>query len=292
VRQVVSGLPAGTGLVLLGSGSIPLATDLDVAAFVVVARSGRRRARANSFYSADIVAVGQAAALAAMPDLPSDNALPRWLAEEAGFEVRDLRRQWRLTIDLDSPLDVVLTGGNVGDADTGGVSQRLGALRSLALDPHAELLVVGRTSASTLRWLERRTASRTRALVEERGLRGIGIRAASGVSDAPAQRDPRSVLGLVLDDRGPAALGAVLAELGDGAIVDTRVLLAHRLGADESGWPRAEERFASDLLLADRIRDPWLRALTASARDATIPVLLGGHTLVGPGVRLALDHRP
>jgi hypothetical protein len=96
------------------------------------------------------------------------------------------------------------------------------------------------------------------------------------------------VLGLVLDDRGPEALGTILAELGDAAIVDTRVPLAHRLGADERDWPGAEDRFASDLLLPDGIRDPWLRALTASARDSTIPVLLGGHTLVGPGVRLAL----
>ena len=70
--------------------------------------------------------------------------------------------------------------------------------------------------------------------------------------------------------------------------MDTRVLLAHRHGADETSWPAAEDRFASDLLLPDGIRDPWLRALTTSARDSAIPVLLGGHTLVGPGVRLAL----
>nr|MCU0479422.1 hypothetical protein [Chloroflexota bacterium] len=69
------------------------------------------------------------------------------------------------------------------------------------------------------------------------------------------------------------------------AIVDTRVLLAHRLGPDEDAWPAVEDRFASDLLLADRVTDPWLRALTAAAARAPIPVLLGGHTLVGPGLR-------
>ena len=71
-----------------------------------------------------------------------------------------------------------------------------------------------------------------------------------------------------------------------------RVLLAHRLGADESSWPPAEDRFASDLLLADRIADPWLRELTVSAVAARIPILLGGHTLVGPGVRLVVDGPP
>jgi hypothetical protein len=69
------------------------------------------------------------------------------------------------------------------------------------------------------------------------------------------------------------------------------VLLAHRFGAGEAGWPVAEDRFASDLLLPARIEDPWLRELTAAAVDAPIPVLLGGHTLVGPGLRLALDPR-
>jgi hypothetical protein len=41
----------------------------------------------------------------------------------------------------------------------------------------------------------------------------------------------------------------------------------------------------------DSIADPWLRALTESARSAPIPIVLGGHTLVGPGVRLALRPR-
>ena len=69
------------------------------------------------------------------------------------------------------------------------------------------------------------------------------------------------------------------------------MLLAHRLGADERGWPPPEDRFASDLLLADRVRDPWLRELTAAAAGADVPILLGGHSLVGPGVRLALRAR-
>ena len=62
--------------------------------------------------------------------------------------------------------------------------------------------------------------------------------------------------------------------------------MAHRRGPDEAAWPAAEDRFASDLLLADRIRDPWLAALTASAARAPIPIVLGGHTLVGPALRL------
>ena len=60
--------------------------------------------------------------------------------------------------------------------------------------------------------------------------------------------------------------------MSDGALLDTRVLLAHRLGADEAAWPTPEDRFASDLLLADRVRDPWLAELTAAAASAPVPV--------------------
>jgi hypothetical protein len=145
-------------------------------------------------------------------------------------------------------------------------------------------------SSGTLGWLERGARARVRAIVEERGLRAAS-RLAQTPTDPNSARPPSSLLGALLDRDGPDALGEVLGRLGDAAIVDTRVLLAHRLGADETAWPGPEDRFASDLLLPDRIRDPWLRQLTASASGASIPVLLGGHSLVGPGVRLVIGRR-
>jgi hypothetical protein len=151
-------------------------------------------------------------------------------------------------------------------------------VRAVAADARTELVVAGRLSAAGLAWLERRIPARTRALVEERGLR----------TAVAGQRPPRSVLGALLDRDGPASLGGLVAELGEGAIIDSRVLLAHRHGPDDSAWPAPEDRFASDLLLHERIADPWLRELTRSAAEAAIPIVLGGHTLVGPGLRLAL----
>ncbi len=281
------------GLVVLGSGALPLATRRDLAAFVAAAAAAERVALANNRHSADAVAVACARTLRDVPDLPSDNALPRWLDEVAGYRVVDLARRRRLSVDLDSPLDLVLVGR--GRTLPGPVADRLAAVRAVARDRRAELVVAGRTSAGVLRALERGLASRTRALVEERGLRAasrLAMRAEPGPTERERPpRPPRSVLGLVLDDRGPDALASVLAQLGDAAVVDTRVLLAHRLGADERDWPSPEDRYASDLLLPDRIADAWLRALTASALEATIPVLLGGHTLVGPGLPIAVGAR-
>ncbi len=196
-------------------------------------------------------------------------------------------------MDIDSPADLLVLEGARGaphlplpdEEDAVPVRDRLRALRALARDPGAELLVAGRTSSADLRWLERNTRSRTRALIEERGLRTASAGMAIG---RPNRRPARSVLGTLLERDGPGSLGAHVEALSDGALLDTRVLLAHRLGADERGWPSAEDRFASDLLLAGRIRDPWLAELTSSAAGASVPILLGGHGLVGPGARLAL----
>jgi hypothetical protein len=164
-------------------------------------------------------------------------------------------------------------------------------VRAVAADRRAELLVAGRTSATTLGWLERHAASRVRAWVEERGLRASST-LAQGSGAGGGDRSPASVLGLHLDRDGPGSLGEHLARFADAAIVDSRVLLAHRLGGDEAVWPVAEDRFASDLLLPEAVADPWLRELTASAVAAPIPILLGGHTLVGPGARLVVGGPP
>jgi hypothetical protein len=285
LRDLLADLGDG-GLVVLGSGAIPLATAADLREFVAAAAASRPQALANNRYSADIVAVARAGAtLADVPDLATDNALPRWLTEVAGVPVDDRRRRRRLGIDIDGPLDLLLLGGrwasHLEASDTALTRRAIDGVRAVVDDPGAELLIAGRVSAANLGWLEARTASRTRALIEERGLR----------TRRPGQRPAASVLGALLERDGPESFGRHVARLADAAIVDSRVLLAHRFGADETDWPGAEDRFASDLLLASRIADPWLRALTASAADAPIPVLLGGHTLVGPGLQLAIGGR-
>jgi hypothetical protein len=306
-RLMAEALSAGSdGLVVLGSGAIPLATERDRRVFVAAAAPMTPAALANNVYSADIVAISGVARLGGLrelPDLPADNALPRWLAEVARVPVTALRR-WRLGFDLDSPLDLLLSGrasdvARLGGAgiDVGAVNARLAGVVAVLADRRAELVLAGRTSAATLGALERGVACRVRALVEERGLRASSVLALGGddggpntrpeaSATEPARRPPRSTLGMLVDRDGPGALGGLLAQLGDGAVIDTRVLMAHRYGAAEAGWPSAEDRFAGDLLLPDRIADPWLRSLVAGLRDAPIPILAGGHTLVGPGMRL------
>jgi hypothetical protein len=291
LRPLIAAAGSG-GLVVLGSGSIPLATAADRRAFVTSAGGDAPRALANNRYSADVVAIARADRLPAVPDLRGDNALPRWLEEVAGLVVDDFRARTRLAFDVDTPLDLVLLGANAEPpVDLAPVGAALAAVRTVAADRRAELLLAGRTSAVTVRWLETHTAARVRAWIEERGLRAAS-RLARDEAAKQAQRPPASVLGAFLDRDGPGSLGDHLARFADAAILDTRVLLAHRLGADEAAWPPAEDRFASDLLLPSCVADSWLRELTAAAATAPIPILLGGHSLVGPGVRFVVDGPP
>ena len=288
--------PARGGLIVLSSGAVPRLRAADVDRLMAVATSDGRRALTNNRYSSDICAIGDAGVLGNLPPLPTDNALPRWLEERAGYDVAELRGRERLALDLDTPLDIALVGLAPDTpkwlreeaASAGLAVPRLAELRALAADPHRELIVFGRSGAATLRWLERNVRCRVRFLAEERGLRAASPLAIGGARRPTAGRLPRATLGRLLATRGLAALADVVTELGDGAIIDSRVLLADRLGADESAWPPPADRFASDLHRPMEVRDEWLRALTRAAAHSPQPILLGAHSLVGPGVPLLL----
>jgi hypothetical protein len=291
--------PRSGGVIVLGSGAVPRLNRTDADLLVATASSGKPVALTNNRYSSDVCAIGDVRVLRDLPALPADNALPRWLEERAGVAVDQLPGRERLGLDIDSPLDIALWA-LASDAPhwvrtlatrEGLAVPRRDELRKLATDPRGELLVFGRAASTTLRWLERNVRCRVRFLAEERGLRASSPLAIGATSPTGKARSPRATLGWLLDARGPDALADVVGELADGAILDTRVLMADRYGADEAAWPSPADRFASDLLRPDEVDEPWLRALTQAAATSSLPMALGAHSLVGPGIRLVLGTR-
>jgi len=112
LATIAGGLRDGDGLVVLGSGAVPLLSAADQRRFVAAARDGAGPCLANNRYSADIVAIPDArAALEGLSAMATDNALPRWLEERAGRRLDDRRDRWRLGVDIDGPLDLLLLGG-------------------------------------------------------------------------------------------------------------------------------------------------------------------------------------
>lgn len=268
-------LPA---VAVAGAGSAPLLLAEELAAFAWRLAEAPGTVVANNLYSADILSFSPARALEKVTLPERDNSLALALWREAGLQPMELPRTPGTQFDIDTPTDLVILSLHERTAprlrafleglklDTA-LAQRLGRVLT---DPTATVVVAGRVGSHAWAYLERETASRVRLFAEERGMESEG-RAARG--------EARSLLGFYLQEVGLERFFATLAQLGHGAVLDTRVLMAH-LGLH----PSQQDRFLSDLGQADQIQDPFLREFTRQAQSASIPVLLGGHSLVSGGL--------
>lgn len=265
-------------ILVLGGGGLPLLpmADLAAAARRLTAEDGLLVA--NNPFSCDLIGLAPASALARIELPATDNPLARLLRQQAGLREVVLARSAATQLDIDTPTDLRILAQH--PATSGRLRQVLDLLPLettdlLAAAPlftqrEAQVLVAGRVSRALWEYLETQTACRVRVLAEERGMVADGREVAGAA---------RSALGFLLEAVGTARFFAQLAELGDAAFLDTRVLFAHRRMR-----PTRADRFASDLGRVDAIRDPWLREFTAAARAAPIPVILGGHSLVAGGL--------
>ncbi len=218
-----------------------------------------------------------------LPDLPSDNALPRWLAEVAGYEVsrpaapmaargrhRRAARPGPLGDRADAPVDLGRSGRRW---------RRSGASPPTRA---AELLVAGRTSADE----PSPGSSGRRRRARGRSSRNAGCGRAARASGRPPRSWARS--SSATDRRRSARSSPASATPRSWTRGSSS-----RTGSGGTRRPGRPPRIATPRTCCSPTRstDPWLRALTASAVAAPIPVLLGGHTLVGPGLRLAVGRR-
>ncbi|MDQ3880404.1 MAG: hypothetical protein M3295_04955 [Chloroflexota bacterium] len=258
------------------AGSLALVDDDAIAALLA---PDRNAAVANNRFSTDAFAVrgDLDRALSVLEDAPSDNAAGQRLAD-AGYAVSDLANRPFATADVDTPHDLALVSRTRPfDGVAPPAIPRLDDIGRVVRDRRAELVVAGRVSSATARYLETETACRVRLFVEERGMRA-------------GPREPRSLLAAWLSRHGAASLVEQLAALGDAVVLDTRVLMGAIGGSsDAAAWPPAEERFASDFLDASPVTTPWLRELTEAAADSSTPVMLGAHLLVNDGLRILVQ---
>ncbi len=265
--------------VVFGAGALPLLTADEFAAIAARLSSVDRLAITNNFYSSDLIAWTPGAALEQVTPLPeSDNPLPRLLQERAGLPVEALPRTIATLLDIDTPTALVVLAlyGRTGPR----LGRLLGTLNldmaryhqvmACVVDRTRTLLVAGRVGSHAWQFLERNTACRVRLYAEERGMQADGREAAGLV---------QSLLGHYIDTAGLDRAFQMLGGMADAVCLDSRVLTAHA-----HRLPSREDRFNSDLGRADLIADPMLRDLTAAARDAAVPILLGGHALVSGGL--------
>ncbi len=265
--------------VYVGCG-LPLIRGDELAAVASALATSDIAVVSNNYFSADLVGFVPGNVVRDVPLPDNDRILPRLLVQQGGLVNQSLPRTIANQFDLDTPGDLAVL------ACAGGAGPRLSAWLERAqldtgyvekaawlfTDSEAEVLVAGRVGSQVWQYLESETACRVRMYSEERGMQAAGRDTAG---------EARSLLAYHLQAVGPRRFFEELASMVQAAFIDTRPVFAH-MGLQ----PSRGDRFLSDLSRPDGIEDAWVRELTAAARDASIPVVLGGSSLVTSGVQL------
>jgi hypothetical protein len=265
-------------LLYFGSGSGGLLSSDSIDTLIAFAERGEPGALFNNFYSCDFAVFASALSLLTATLPASDNGLG-FAMSDAGIRCFPLLRSVETEFDIDTPTDLILLRAST----RGGASVRrfleisafehptLPAVCDRLADRSSFVHLSGRINPTTWGSFERHVACRTAGVVEGRGMRAYG-------NSHPL------LLQRILREDGPNGFFERLAEITDAAVIDTRPLLAI-----DGRLPPASDRFASDLFLVGEIDDPRWRTFTQAAADASIPVLLGGHSLVSGGLYLLAD---
>lgn len=262
-----------------GGGSAPL---LEVEKWVeAVDQLGRakRQVVTNNVHSCDwagFVPAQEAAALIA--EQTNDNAIAWSLAHEGGFPVQAMEASAGSRFDIDTPIDLLIarqhprTGPHLRRYldDLGWQSTQLDDVLAEMSREGGSLIVAGRASPRAWLALQRATRCWVRVFAEERGMRASGRQGRGEV---------RSLLASYLELVGVEGFFEALGNMSHGVLLDNRVILASR-----GLWPSALDRFHSDLYHWDKVEDPFLRSFTRAASEATVPVVMGGHTVVAGGL--------
>lgn len=273
-----------THILYMGAGSAPLLGSADLVPIAETLVAADELLITNNLYSSDWAAFTPAKTLSEhVPRVPRDNALAWVLHREGNLPVDAWAPTAASRLDIDTPSDLMVLSQDMAcgphlaallaelELDTSRLDQAVEVMSTEA----KHLIVAGRVSSSTWATLELGTLCWVRVFAEERGMVANG-RQAGGQA--------RSLLGAYLEQVGMERFFRTMEEWADGFFWDNRVVLAHY-----GLWPSAEDRYASDLGWVDQIEEPFLKELTERARAASIPIILGGHSLVSGGIMALVE---
>jgi hypothetical protein len=213
----------------------------------------------------------------------SDNAIAWTLAHERALPVESLPTSAAARFDLDTPADLLIAQRHRGigphlrrylERLDWAAPQLDGVLAEMAREG-GSLMLVGRVSEAAWAALEQATHCWVRVFAEERGMRASGRQ---------ERREVRSLLAGYLELVGAERFFAEVAELAQGVLLDSRVILAAR-----GLWPSTADRFNSDLLRWDKVEEPFLRRFTRAAAEARLWVVLGGQSVVAGGLMALVE---
>lgn len=271
-------------LLYTGGGSAPLLAAERWTQVVERLNEAGRLVVTNNVHSSDWVGIVSADdALPLISRQASDNGVAWVLANEAAFPVESMEATAGTRFDLDTPVDLLIAQRHPGIGvhlrrylnGLGWESRRLdGVLAEMAREG-GSLAVIGRASSAAWTALEQATRCWVRVFVEERGMRASGRQQRGEV---------RSLVADYLSLVEVEGFFDELASLANGVLFDNRVILAA-----QGLWPSAVDRFNADLYRWAKVQNPFLRRLTRAAAESSVPVVLGGHSVVAGGLMALVE---
>jgi hypothetical protein len=277
-------------LLYFGGGSAPLLDShiMDMLSGLITNAGTPTGARipshivlANNRHSSDWLCISHVQdALSVIRKADRDNSLAWSLQETGEFEVRiPAGIRPATSMDIDTPADLAILRRHPDCP-----AHLHSALESDLLDaiPLEEIIevfrregsqtaIIGRVAPLAWEAVNKVTRCWIRVFAEERGM---------VASQRMERGEVRSMLSELLHLKGAYGFFQTLSEMSEAAIIDSRVLMAEQL----KGMPSRQDRFASDLYQVDDIQDSWLKEFTQAAKEAPLPILLGGHNVVAGGL--------
>ncbi|HAA37718.1 MAG TPA: hypothetical protein DCE00_02465 [Firmicutes bacterium] len=267
----------------MGGAAVPLITVAELQWLCRQVLAQDKRFVTNNVQSADIIAFNPAAVLRQFPAAATDNALALLLRYDAKFEQVLLPITLGTQFDIDTPTDLlVLAASPFGGENLRRVLNRLSLpteklqqVKAVLQGQYNDVALIGRIGAPAIERLNKNLKVRLRVFSEERGMKALG---------RLERNEVVSLLGFWLEEIGPDRFFTYLAKTAAAALIDDRVLFAHH-GQE----PADADRFYSDLGQYEKVQDPFVREFTRAAQECSIPVVLGGHSLVTGGVQALVE---
>ncbi len=269
-------------VIYMGGAAAPLLTTDEFGQIAMALKRERNVVIMNNVQSADLVAFTPARAIDEIELPDKDNPLGT-LLRDIGMRRMLIPNSGRVNFDLDTPTDILILGMH---PDCGPRTKvivdsldwsRATILRAYEVlrQPSKEVAVIGRVGPSVIQYINANMVHRMRVFSEERGMKALGREDRAEIV---------SLLGFMVQDLGAERFFQYLSSVCDVAFIDSRVMFGH-LRKRLSDW----DRFHSDLGNYRLIKDEWTREFTRAACEASIPVVLGGHSLVAAGLWLMAE---
>lgn len=266
------------GVFYLGGAAGPLITVEEINEFCRIVKKKPNVVMTNNVQSSDIIVFAPAEYIKKIRFFPvKDNPLGN-LLRNAGLKKILMPHSTGIHFDIDTPIDMLILS----------INPRIGAHVKLAFQklnyktdqlirakhylalPYADVVLSGRVGSPVITHVNTMLRCRLRVYSEERGMKYLKREENELV---------KSLLAKTMEVMGIRQFFDYMSELANVMFMDTRVIYAHhKLHLTEN------DRFYADLLIPEKIENPFAKELTEEIINAPITVVPGGHSLISGGM--------